>query len=69
MSESGKTCILDIDVQGAEQVKKANIAARYVFIAPPSFSELEKRLRGRQFFHIILTNAEGQKQKKQYKRD
>jgi len=44
---TGKTCILDIDVQGAEQVKKSSLKAHYMFIAPPSMEELEKRLRAR----------------------
>ena len=47
VSEQGKTCLLDIDVQGAELVKKTDLAARFLFIAPPRFDELEKRLRGR----------------------
>lgn len=33
--------------QGVKQIKKSGIPARYVFIAPPSEEELEKRLRGR----------------------
>ncbi|CAH0489614.1 unnamed protein product [Peronospora farinosa] len=47
VQEKGKICILDIDIQGVEQVKKAGIRAKYLFIAPPSLEELEKRLRGR----------------------
>lgn len=43
----GQVCILDIDIQGAQSVKKSNIDAHYIFIAPPSMEELEKRLRGR----------------------
>jgi len=42
-----RTPILDIDVQGAQQVKNTDLDARFVFISPPSFDELEKRLRGR----------------------
>jgi len=45
--DTGKICILDIDVQGAENVKKAQIPAKYVFIAPPSMEILEDRLRKR----------------------
>jgi len=45
--DSGKLCILDIDVQGAELVKKSGMNAQYVFIKPPSMQELEDRLRGR----------------------
>ena len=33
--------------QGAELVKKSDLNARFVFVAPPSYEELEKRLRGR----------------------
>jgi len=43
----GKICILDIDVQGAEQVKRSTIKSHFVFISPPSIEELEKRLRAR----------------------
>lgn len=47
ISGAGKTCILDIDVQGADSVKKTDLQARYLFIAPPQFEALEARLRGR----------------------
>jgi len=43
----GKVCVLDIDVQGVQKVKKSGLEPIYLFIAPPSMSELEKRLRGR----------------------
>lgn len=33
--------------QGVKQIKKTNLDARYVFIAPPNFEALEARLRGR----------------------
>ena len=39
--------ILDIDVQGALELKKQNIEARYIFIVPPSMGVLEERLRKR----------------------
>jgi len=47
VSDAGKTCLLDIDVQGADSVKASPLPARFVFIAPPSFEALEGRLRGR----------------------
>ncbi|KAL2610662.1 hypothetical protein R1flu_029235 [Riccia fluitans] len=47
VADAGKRCILDIDVQGAELVKKSSLNALFIFISPPSFEELEARLRGR----------------------
>lgn len=43
----GRIALLDIDVQGAEQIRRSGIEADYVFIAPPSLEELERRLRAR----------------------
>ncbi len=47
VQKEGKICILDIDVQGVQNVKKSSLDAIYLFVAPPSMEELEKRLRGR----------------------
>lgn len=43
----GKKLILEIDTQGALKVKKIMPEANLIFILPPSFEELEARLRGR----------------------
>ena len=43
----GKTIILEIEVLGARQVQKNFPSATRIFILPPSFDELETRLRGR----------------------
>ncbi|MGM9527734.1 MAG: guanylate kinase, partial [Oscillospiraceae bacterium] len=43
----GKNVIFDIEVQGAMQIKQKCPNAALIFIVPPSFSEIEKRLRGR----------------------
>ena len=45
--ETGKNIILDIDVQGAENLKNMSVQGVFVFIAPPSFEELENRIRNR----------------------
>ena len=45
--EKGRNIILDIDVQGGLQVKKAMPEAVLIFILPPSLAELRKRLEGR----------------------
>jgi guanylate kinase len=45
--ERGRNIILDIDVQGALQVRKAMPEAILIFILPPSLTELRKRLEGR----------------------
>ncbi len=44
----GKDIILEIDTQGALQVKTRMPEAVLIFICPPSLEELEHRLRGRQ---------------------
>jgi len=45
--ESGQDVILDIDVQGARQVKAKISEAMAIFVLPPSFQELERRLKTR----------------------
>lgn len=47
MITKGIDVILDIDTQGAKQIKQKYAAAVYVFIMPPSFDILEERLRKR----------------------
>jgi guanylate kinase len=44
---AGRDVVLDIDVQGAQQVKSKIKNAIAIFILPPSFAELERRLRSR----------------------
>lgn len=43
----GQDLLLDIEVQGARQLQEKGIDAVYIFITPPSFAELERRLRSR----------------------
>jgi len=43
----GQDVILKIDVQGAETVRSLVPDALFIFLAPPSDAELERRLRGR----------------------
>ena len=45
--EAGKNVILEIEIQGALNIKKLYPDAVLMFITPPSAAELEKRLRGR----------------------
>ena len=45
--DAGRDLILDIDWQGARQVKALMPEAIAIFILPPSLAELERRLRGR----------------------
>lgn len=47
VAAAGRVAILEIDVQGCRQVRKAQLDAKFIFIAPPSMEELERRLRGR----------------------
>ncbi len=45
--EAGVPCLLEIDVAGARQVRRAAPEALLVFLAPPSWDELVRRLSGR----------------------
>jgi guanylate kinase len=42
-----RPALLEIDLQGARQVKETMPEARFVFLAPPSWDELVRRLVGR----------------------
>lgn len=44
---AGQPALLEIDLAGARQVRLAMPEARFVFLAPPSWEELERRLLGR----------------------
>ena len=44
---AGVPALLEIDLAGARQVRAAMPDARFVFLAPPSWEELERRLVGR----------------------
>jgi guanylate kinase len=44
---AGHDLLLEIEVQGARQVRERRPEARLVFLLPPSFEDLEARLRGR----------------------
>ena len=60
--DQGRDIILEIDVQGALQVKEKMSEAVTIFVAPPSLQILEQRLRGRgtedeQELQLRLKNA------------
>lgn len=62
---AGRDIILEIDVQGAESVRRSGIEAVSVFILPPSFEILRRRLMGRQSENadalaLRLQNARGE---------
>jgi guanylate kinase len=45
--ELGQDLLLDIEVQGARQLQEKGIEGVFIFVTPPSFAELERRLRSR----------------------
>jgi guanylate kinase len=69
--ESGSDVLLDVDVQGAAQVRKAVPDSIAVFVLPPSFQELEARLRGRNLDEeeVIRRRLETAGREIQYYRD
>jgi guanylate kinase len=62
---AGRDVLLDIDVQGARQIKKAYPQAVSIFLLPPSLKELERRLArrgtdGSETIRRRLVNARGE---------
>lgn len=55
---AGRPALLEIDLQGARQVRATWPDARFVFLAPPSWEELVRRLVGRG------TESESQQQRR-----
>jgi guanylate kinase len=45
--DAGRPAVLEIDLQGARQVRTSWPTATFVFLAPPSWEELVRRLVGR----------------------
>jgi guanylate kinase len=45
--DAEKSCILELETKGARDVKRKRPDAVTVFVQPPSFAELERRLRER----------------------
>jgi guanylate kinase len=45
--QQGRWVILEIELQGARQIRQTFPEAMQLFILPPSLGELEQRLRGR----------------------
>jgi len=43
----GRDLLLEVDVQGALQLRTRRPDGRFIFLLPPSLAELERRLRGR----------------------
>jgi guanylate kinase len=62
---TGRDILLDIDVQGAQQIKRSYPQAVSIFLLPPSLKELRRRLAargtdGREIIQRRLANARGE---------
>ena len=62
---AGRDILLDIDVQGARQIKKAFPKSVSIFLLPPSLRELKRRLAargtdGQEIIRRRLANAQGE---------
>ena len=45
--DQGRDVLLEIELEGARQVRRSFPEGVQIFLAPPSFEELERRIRGR----------------------
>jgi len=62
--DAGRDVFLEIEVQGAAQIREKMPEALFIFLAPPSLSELERRLieRGTESEEIIKKRIETAKE-------
>ena len=65
--DSGIDVLLDIEVQGAAKVRAKCPEAVLIFIIPPSFEELSRRLRGRNTDSEEIIAGRLQKAREEYK--
>lgn len=65
--EQGIDVLLDIEVQGAAKVRAKCPEAVLIFIIPPSFEELSRRLHGRATDDEDVINGRLQKAREEYK--
>ena len=56
-ASQGLDVLLDIEVEGASNVKRKADNAVLIFVAPPSFEELSRRLRGRRTENEAVVRA------------
>ncbi|CAF1106562.1 unnamed protein product [Rotaria sp. Silwood1] len=47
VAKTGHICVLDVDKQGVKSIRKTNLHPLFIYISPPSYEILEKRLRAR----------------------
>ena len=64
---AGVDVLLDIEVQGAAKVRERCPEAALIFIVPPSFEELSRRLRGRNTDSETVIADRLQKAREEYK--
>ncbi len=47
VAQTGRICVLDVDKQGVKSIRKTDLHPLYIYISPPNYEILEKRLRAR----------------------
>ncbi|XP_064598262.1 uncharacterized protein LOC135464694 isoform X2 [Liolophura sinensis] len=47
IQQTGRICILDVEINGVKSIKKTDLNARYIFVKPPNMETLAQRLEGR----------------------
>ena len=47
VARTGRICVLDVDKEGVKSIRKTDLYPLFIYISPPSYEILEKRLRAR----------------------
>ena len=64
--DQGRDVILDIEIQGAEQVHRRRPEAIRIYVAPPSWAELERRLIGRGTEDMVKVRSRRERGKEEF---
>lgn len=50
IQNSGRLCVLDVEINGVKNIKQTDLNAKYVFVKPPSLEDLVSCFNSLEFF-------------------
>lgn len=53
IQNSGRLCVLDVEINGVKNIKQTDLNAKYVFVKPPSLEDLVSCFNSLEFFFPV----------------